>query len=532
MDEPRFYRRPWFYILAWTVILGGVYLWQLRGLGGLLANLYSVLFDGCLFGVGLLVWLAFFAQFILPVRSFQDRQKIFDRLLAYMGGGHGPAIFIENGRVREKYGERDKKGPGVLWLDSASAAVTRTATKFEKVIGPGVHFTENGETLAGTVDLHTQRQSLSPREKEDPFAEKKEEQSEEEYKAIQDRRREVSGWTRDGIEVIPNISVTFKIDADPVRDPAQPGSRFGYEDVAVRKAITSEGINPGRGGDNPRQRVAWNQLPARIAVDLWREYLAKFTLGQLFEESQRIVSRPVTPLGQIPSETQAVPPPVATTGGAFTGMLHEINAVLARWADKCERGGKTPIRVMPDARKPSGTGQKDDGLKSETALQTISRMVNARMKEPFVGELDGAGNPTHGTPLQSEEFRLLTGRGIRVLSVSIGGLRFPPAVEEQLVRQWSTTWLDSAKAEHERIERQRNITERDERVEAVGAYADSLSKYLLKVNPGHKNPRGTLKALLLRTRDELLQNDRLRRRAGIEVEELEAIIQWMEGNSA
>ena len=531
MDEPRFYRRPWFYIFTWTVILGGIYLWQVRGLGGIRANLVYMIVDGFIFVLGLLIWLAFFAQFILPVRSFQDRQKIFDRLLAYMGGGHGPAIFIENGRVREKYGERDKKGPGVLWLDSASAAVTRTATRFEKVIGPGVHFTENGETLAGTVDLHTQRQSISPREKEDPFAEKKEEQSEEQYKEIQKHRLAVSGWTRDGIEVVPNISVTFKIDAK-VAEGEELGSRFGFEAEAVRKAITSEGINPGKGGDNPRQRVAWNQLPALIAVDLWREYLAKFTLGQLFEESQRIVSRPVTPFGQIPSETQAVPPPAATTGGAFAGMLHEINAVLARWADKCERGGKTPIRVMPDARKPSGTGQKDDDLKSETALQTISRMVNAHMKEPFVGELDGAGNPTHGTPLQSEEFRLLTGRGIRVLSVSIGELRFPPPVEEQLVRQWSATWLDNAKGEHERIERQRNITERDERVEAVGAYADSLSKYLLKVNPGHKNPRGALKALLLRTRDELLQNDRLRRRAGIEVEELEAIIQWMEGNGA
>jgi hypothetical protein len=532
MDEPRFYRRPWFYLLSWSLILGGVYLWQVRAQGGILANLYSVLFDGCLFGAGLLVWLAFFAQFVLPVRSFSDRQKIFDRVLGSLFGTRGPAIFIENGCSRERPGERDRKGPGVLWLDSASAAVTRTATKFEQTIGPGVHFTENGETLASTVDLHKQSQRLGPREEEDPFAEKKEAQSPDEYKIIQERRLEVSGWTRDGIEVVPNISVTFKIDADPVKDLAAPGSRFGFEAEAVRKAITGEGVNPGKGEGSPRQRVAWNQLPALVAADLWREYLAKFRLGQLFEESERIVSRPVTPLGQLPSETQLVPPPVVVTGGAGTGMLRALNAALARLADRCESGGKAPVRVIPEAVEPSGGAQKDGGLKNETALQTINRMVNARMKEPFVQELDRAGNPAHSTPLQSEEFSLLTERGIRVLSVSIGGLRFPSAVEEQLVRQWSATWLDNAKAERERIERQRNITERDERVEAVGAYAESLSKYLLKMNPGHKNPRGTLKALLLRTRDVLLQDDRLRRRAGIELEELEAIVQWVERNSA
>ena len=112
----------------------------------------------------------------------------------------------------------------------------------------------------------------------------------------------------------------------------------------------------------------------------------------------------------------------------------------------------------------------------------------------------------------------------------MAGLRFAPAVEEQLVSQWNATWLDNAKADRERIDRQRSIVEKDERVEAAGAYADSLSKNLLKVNPGQKNPKGTLKTLLLRTRDELLQNDRLHRRAGMELEELEAILQWVERN--
>ena len=291
MDEQRFYQKPWFYGFSWIVVGGGFYLWQVWKIrqaqlqAGLLPNLLFIVLDAMIFGVGMLVWLAFFAQFVLPVRTFRERQKIFDRLLAYLSGGHGPAIFIRDGKQIKREGEEKKKGPGVLWLDSASAAVTRNATSFKQTIGPGVHFTENGEFIASTVDLHTQSHGIGPREAEDPFAPKIEGQSDDEYSQIQKRRMEVSAWTRDGIEVVPNISVAFKIDAIPAKDEEE-GSRFGFDAEAVRKAITGEGINPGAPSDTPRHRVAWNQLPARIAADLWREYLSKFTLAELFEASQ------------------------------------------------------------------------------------------------------------------------------------------------------------------------------------------------------------------------------------------------------
>ncbi|HSM71699.1 MAG TPA: hypothetical protein VK851_09160, partial [Anaerolineales bacterium] len=101
-----------------------------------------------LLGISLVVlWLAFFAQFVLPVKTFEQRQKIFDRLITYLLGGHGPAIFIENGVFKEHSGERLKKGPGVVWLDSASAAVTRPAVKIEQKLGPGGHVIDRGESI-------------------------------------------------------------------------------------------------------------------------------------------------------------------------------------------------------------------------------------------------------------------------------------------------------------------------------------------------------------------------------------------------
>jgi hypothetical protein len=527
MDERPFYRKPWFFIFSWSVIGGGFYLWQIRKMGGLTSNLIFVIIDTVIFFFGLLVWLAFFAQFVLPVHTFQERQNIFDRLLMYLSGGHGPAIFIRDGKPIERLGEEKKRGPGVLWLDSASAAVTRTATSFKQTIGPGVHFTEKDEYIAGTVDLHRQSQGIGPRESEDPFAAKKENQKEEEFNQIQKRRLEVSAWTRDGIEIVPNIKVKFKIDATPAKEDEE-GSRFGFDAESVRKAITGEGINPQAPSDTPRHRVAWNQLPALIAADLWREYLSKFTLAELFEASQPgFIASPPAVIPK-PDETQALPQPVTPSGGfekMLAGMFHELNAFLARLADRCERSEAKTVKHVAPAPKPKKPDVKEP--EPETALATINRMIKARMTEPKVVILDDSGKPGEDF-LDSPEYVLLQRRGIKVRSVSVSNLRFPPNIEDQLVRQWSTTWLDSAKAERDRIDRLRGFVELSGQVESVLQYTQSLSSNLLRHRPITK--KDTLKILMLRSRDELVKDDRLHRRASMEREELEELIQWVERN--
>ncbi|GAB4415622.1 MAG: hypothetical protein Kow002_00850 [Anaerolineales bacterium] len=514
-------------------------------MGGLIVNFGSVLLDMVWLGVGLFLWLAFFAQFVLPVSTLEQRRKIIDRLIAYLFGGHGPAIFIRDGRLVASKGEKKKKGPGVLWLDSASAAVTRTATSFKQTLGPGVHFTEKDETIANNpVDLHKQAQRVGPRESEDPFAPQKETQSDEEYKAIQDRREQVRAWTRDGIEVVPNISVVFKIDADPVQGDHLPGSRFGYidtenqEDNPVFKAIAGEGVNPDLPGEASRHRVSWNQLPALIAVDLWREYLGKFTLKELFETREIVAASPLK--SDIFAEaTRAMRKPVTPSKNAFekvlVGMLHEINHFLALRADKCEfkKTDEKTVSVASDVKKPETEPPEEKKDEKETALQTIARMVKARMTEESVLKLDDSGLPTsgHGT-MNSPEYAFLKSRGIRVLSVSISNLRFAPDIEKQLVDGFKTTWMLDAVREKEQIERKRGFVEVSGQVDAVEKYARSISAHLIEDDPDTQVQKDALKKLLLRTRDELIKNDRLHRRASMEREELEEIIQWVERNGS
>jgi hypothetical protein len=547
MDETPIYRKSWFFLSIWGVFwllvygfLATPHLWSATAQkGNFFAFIISFLTDGCLFGVSLLVWVAFFAQFVLPVRTFKERQKIFDRLMAYVFGFRGPAISIKNGRIIERPGEAQRDGAGVVWLDSASAAVTHEEIAFKQVIGPGVHFTEKGEKIAqrNVVDLHIQSQGIGPREKEDPFAPPDKAPSEDEYREIQKRRTMTSAWTRDGIEVVPNISVTFKIDADPVKGD-QPGSHFGFSEEAVRKAVIGQAVNYSM----YESRMAWNELPAYVAADLWREYMGKFRLRQLFENNPELYTASViefeTSVKEAP-QTVGIPPVRGNTGksdlvSGLADMLHVINRGLLRFAERCEKEEKeqrkkeNKLDGSEDAGKPFA-GKKSTGENAKTALTLINDMIKQRMTRELVYVLDRDGQ-VQSESEKSREYKLLKDRGIRILSVSVSNLRFSPEVEKQILTQWSANWLDNAQKERERIETARSYAALDGQERAVKEYADDIAKHTLKAKDEKKTLKQTVRALLLRSRTMLIRGDRMHRRASNELHEIEDALQWLESD--
>ena len=542
MDDIPLSKRPWFYIAGWLVFLLVIYGWQILRLGGLQASILYILIDlACIFPAFLVVWIAFFAQFVLPVRTLQDRQKIFDRLITYLSGGHGPAMFIRNGELIKKEGEENKRGPGVLWLDSSSAAVTRTAIKIKQTLGPGVHFFDNGEFIAGIVDLHTQAQSIGPKESDKPF-DSNGDHDEGETQHIQDRRKQVSALTRDGIEVLPNISVSFRVDTGFPKD-GQPGSRFGFrfgitkkdkenerlDEEAIQKAILGEGINPNVSADSPRHRVAWNQLPALLAVDVWREYVAKFTLDELFKPDQLVLP----PLPQIPEPVEEeidpltqrleLSPSQSPIQRNYISMLREINKLMDRaikWLDRT--GPAETKKLMPASTHSTHTRGEPQ---KKTALQVINEMVKARLTQPEVDVFNDQGVRLDETA-PSPEYALLQKRGLKVLSVGVSNLRLNPIIENTVINKWSGTWLGTAKEESKQIERKRNIVEAAGQEQAIRQYAEKLSRDLIQ-----KKPQGyqeTLKTLIMRTRGIIIENEQLRQRMTEEQDVLEEIIKWME----
>jgi len=85
-----------------------------------------------------------------------------------------------------------------------------------------------------------------------------------------------------------------------------------------------------------------------------------------------------------------------------------------------------------------------------TALQIINQMMRARMTQANVPILDESGQPLEGFR-HSQEFDRLNERGIKVSGISVSGLKFDKAVEEELVKLWNTSWLLNAKADQSRI---------------------------------------------------------------------------------
>ena len=130
MDEIPFYQKPWFNSVVLIIILVGIYIYELVWQGGIWVNIIGIVLDLILLALLLQVCVFFYAQFILPTRTLIDRKKIVSRLWLHTRSAHGPAIFIKNGRKVERAGESDLRGPGVLWVDTASAVVTRTFTTF------------------------------------------------------------------------------------------------------------------------------------------------------------------------------------------------------------------------------------------------------------------------------------------------------------------------------------------------------------------------------------------------------------------
>jgi hypothetical protein len=165
----------------------------------------------------------------------------------------------------------------------------------------------------------------------------------------------------------------------------------------------------------------------------------------------------------------------------------------------------------------------------KTALQVINEMVKARLTQEEVDSLDDHGERGQGT-VRSLEYQLLQERGLEVISVSIGTLRFDPAIEDTIINRWSATWLQNAKIESEQVERKRNLVEIAGQEKAIRQYADFLSKDLIQKRPvGIKD---TIKTLLLRTRTLIVSNPQLRQRMSAEEQDVEDIIRWIEGNGS
>lgn len=186
-----------------------------------------------IFYIGYSFW---FAQFMFPAISLQDRWKAFWRFFLHgISGGrwHGLAVFVRDGRILGDESEFKKNHPGVAFVDLRSAITLdrhlKDRTDFSpaslenpqklhfdsrsksyvagiRVAGPGLVFTGKNEKITGAVDLRPQSRS----------------------------RKKVYADTRDGIRVKTDISCSFTVGQPPdILDVCLRGE--GTQEVSVIK---------------------------------------------------------------------------------------------------------------------------------------------------------------------------------------------------------------------------------------------------------------------------------------------------------
>ena len=224
----------------------------------------------------------FFSQFVLPIQNPDHRAEIAARVKNFESGRRGPAMFVKNGRVIKHKGEAEKGGAGLIVLDTASALVLRTDTEIKDTVGPGIKFTEEDEYVAGSVDLRAQWQVIGPLSTDQPSQNPLLISAPKGYNEIQGRRQ-TSGLTRDGFDISPTISIKFSIKRPVQKVPTESGvtSQYGFDAEAVRNAITRGVVQLGT-SENSRVPMEWNQIPAHLVVNIWREYIRKFKFSDLF----------------------------------------------------------------------------------------------------------------------------------------------------------------------------------------------------------------------------------------------------------
>ena len=387
----------------------------------------------------------FYSQFVLPIRTPKHRREIYNRVRVFETGERGPTLFVKNGKIIMHEGEDKKRGPGLIVLDTASALVLCTDSEIKDTAGPGIKFTKPNEYVAGSVDLRAQLQFIGPLP-DDQF-------NSNSFEALT-RHKATSGLTRDGFAVTPSISIKFSIKKPLNKNiPTESGvySGYGYDENAVRNAITREVMSLDSQG-NP-VRMEWNKLPAHLVVNLWREYIRKFKLSDLF-----------------------------------------------------------------------AMGAPENGL------QTIETMINKRMKNPEVIELNDTG--MHSNRMQpSLEFQQLQERGLEIMEVHINNILFDNALEEKIIDQWRADWQINAQNEEKQLQEIESLIDAFAREDASKKFATtSTSQYAGKV-PSSRNPFVALQLLIKPIKEELISGNYEHSEVGDTMRKLENVWKWVLDNS-
>ena len=284
-----------------------------------------------------LIWLILMSmQALLPIETLDEVFQTASNQILYIFKSHGPAMFVQDGKMDFTSDELTRPGPGVIVVNFNSALVVETLVgrvgclmmpsmllnRFisallksppppaSRVCGPGIVFSMPNERVRAVVDLRKQSRG----------------------------RSKISAYTRDGIEVTSNVFAVFTIgqrpdvielayigerkpenlrvistqkvgenlvkvtilddeldppdlaeahayaripnqkrDAQKYKEVAPPRQEPEFDEKRVFNAVYAQARNP------QEQVVPWTELPAQVAADLYRRQMSLINYDDFYQ---------------------------------------------------------------------------------------------------------------------------------------------------------------------------------------------------------------------------------------------------------
>ena len=200
------------------------------------------------------------ARVLFPLHNTKSWLRAIQVLVAYIFDFHMSSYVIEGGKVSKRINGQlgPRLGSGAVLAGVGSAAVLQTATKFSRVIGPGVHFLRRGERIKTAVDLHTQFRSTL-----------------------------MQAQTKDAVPVEAPVFGLFRV-RPPLEQPSN-GRDFPFAEQHVYQVVYGrEGLKKEDVG------YYWDDYVLQVLTSRFREILVRLRLNQIFDpELFDKVPRPV-----------------------------------------------------------------------------------------------------------------------------------------------------------------------------------------------------------------------------------------------
>lgn len=222
--------------------------------------------------------------FILPLKIPADFFKLLQRIILFALHLHGPIQFVRDGKPEIIHAGFKPNHPGLIWLDSDSAAIISQTTSYHRIAGPGICFTERDEFIIKSISLLPQKKWVGPFEDEKPFAPQGKKEPIDDYQARIKRAEKTTAFTIDGKKIIASFLLEFKLDA-AAGEGACP---YGFNPISIKKALLSHPIAARNGMAVFMEE--WSDLPGILIANFWKEYISFIKSEEIISEEKDILA--------------------------------------------------------------------------------------------------------------------------------------------------------------------------------------------------------------------------------------------------